>query len=141
MRKIVLALSLAFAAVTGIALPGTALAIEYEIDDGVLGTPPSDEVLQCDVPRPAVYVCFEPSGDRWWVLDSDSDGKSAIVDWENFRGGSLYRNGRCVNSHGSGTWASCNKNYYEDSTLNGRQGVWNRSVGSWPDYYGWFKYM
>ncbi|MCS7475793.1 hypothetical protein ACFFQW_24675 [Umezawaea endophytica] len=141
MRKIILSLSMAVAAVIGLAMPGTAMAVDYETDYAVVGTPPSGELLRCDVLRVGVQVCFEVSGDRWWVLDNDSDGKSAIVDWENYRGGSLYRSGRCVNSHTAGTWASCNKNYYEGSVLYGRAGVWNRSTGAEPVYAGWLQFM
>ncbi|HEX6345156.1 hypothetical protein [Umezawaea sp.] len=141
MRKIVLALSMAVAAVLGLLAPGTAMAAEYETDYAVAGSLPLGELLACDDLRVGVQVCLELSGDRWWVLDNDSDGKSAVVDWENYRGGSLYREGRCVNSHGLGVWASCNKNYYEDSTVRGRAGVWNRSTGASPDYANWLWFM
>jgi hypothetical protein len=141
MRKIILSLSMAVAAVIGLLAPGTAMAVDYETDYAVAGTPPSGELLLCDALRVGVKVCFEVSGDRWWVLDNDSDGLSAVVEWENHRDGSLYRKGRCVNSHSAGTWASCNKNYYEDSTLWGRAGVWNRSTGAAPVYAGWVQFM
>ena len=135
MRKIVLALSMAFAAVIGLLAPGTAMAADFETDYAVAGTPPSGELLRCADAKADVQVCYEVSGDRWWVLDNKSDGKSAVVVWENYRNGSLYRTGMCVNSHSAGTWASCNKNYYEDSVVYGWQGVWNRSSGSNADLY------
>ncbi|HWO65959.1 MAG TPA: hypothetical protein VNO31_38600 [Umezawaea sp.] len=140
MLKIMYALSTAVTALIGIAAPGTALAVDYETDYAVAGSLPN-EFLTCDTPERGVEVCYDVSGDRWWVRDNSSDGKSAVVDWENYRGGVLYREGRCVNSHGEGTWASCDKNYYEDSTLWGREGVWNRSTGASPDYYDWMRYQ
>ncbi|HEX6345155.1 hypothetical protein [Umezawaea sp.] len=141
MRKIVLALSMAVAAVLGLLAPGTAMAAEYETDYAVVGTPPTGERLRCDDDLFAVTVCLEVSGDRWWVLDNKSDGASAVVEWENVRNASLYRKGICINSHGLGVWASCNKNYYEDSALFGRAGTWNRSSGAQPEYTDWFTFM
>ena len=88
-----------------------------------------------------VKACFEVSGDRWWVLDNLADGKSAVLEWENYRGGSLHRAGICVNSHTAGTWESCNKNYYEDSVLWGREGVWDRSGGAVPVYASPIRFM
>ncbi|WP_298183229.1 hypothetical protein [Saccharomonospora sp.] len=46
-----------------------------------------------------------------------ADGASAVVYWDNYRDGELYRYGRCENRLGSGNWGVCNKNYYEGSTL------------------------
>jgi hypothetical protein len=128
MRKLILALPMAVTAVLGVAMPGTALAAGHEIDYGVKGgTPPAS--AYCAVPTDDVKVCFERSGDKWWVQDRKADGKSAIVEWANYRNNSLYRTGRCVNSHEAGSWAYCNKDYYENSTLQGYQGVWNRNAG------------
>ena len=140
MLKIMYALSTAVTALIGIAAPGAALAADYETDYAVAGSLPN-EFLTCDTPQRGVEVCYDVSGDRWWVRDNSSDGKSAVVDWENYRGGSLYRKGRCVNSHGVGTWASCNKNYYEDSVLYGRAGAWDRSAGDNPVFGPWIQFM
>ncbi|MFS8098096.1 hypothetical protein LFM09_13220 [Lentzea alba] len=134
MRKAIVALSMASAAAISVMMPGTALAIEHELNYGTKGgTPPGAAV--CTDAKEDVRVCYERGGDKWWVQDRKADGKSAIVEWANYRNGSLYRYGRCVNSHEAGSWASCNKNYYEDSTLYGYQGVWNRSAGSTTELY------
>ncbi|USX50487.1 hypothetical protein [Lentzea sp. HUAS12] len=132
MRKFVLASTMALAAVMSVLAPGTAMAApDWENNEAVQGTPPSSEYLICaDTIEAKVWVCYEIHGDRWWVYDNDADSASATVEWKNYRGGSLYRQGRCINGHGAGTWASCNKNYYEDSTVRGKQGWWDRPNGS-----------
>lgn len=94
---------------------GGVSAAEYELDIAKAGTPPSSG-LNCRSITGA-RVCFEHYGDKWWVRDTASDGASAVVLWDNYRNGSLYRQGECQNRLGSGNWGVCNKNYYEDSTL------------------------
>jgi hypothetical protein len=134
MRKAIVALSMVSAAAVSVLVPGTALAIDYEINYGTQGgTPPGSAV--CADAKVDVRVCYERGGDKWWVQDRKADHKSAVVEWANYRNGSLYRYGRCVNSHEAGSWATCNKNYYEDSSLRGLQGVWNRSTGADPEVY------
>lgn len=135
MRRSLPALSMAAAAAISVVVPGTASAIEFELDYGtkVSGGPPS--ATRCTDAIAEVKVCYEPYGDKWWVQDRKSDGKSAIVEWQNRTSVRLHRYGRCVNSHGTGTWAVCNKNYYEDSNITGYQGVWNRSSGADPVLY------
>lgn len=128
MRKAFLAFAMTSAAAFSVMVPGTALAIDHEYDYGVLGGGPSASA-RCAEPEREVQVCYERSGDKWWVLDRDDDRKSAIVEWRNYRDDRLYRVGRCTNSRGAGTWASCNKNYYEDSEVKGHQGYWDRSAG------------
>ncbi|WP_017975508.1 hypothetical protein [Actinopolyspora halophila] len=143
-RAILLTLSMTIAAVLGAAVPGiataeverastvssvttgVAAAPDAETNYAVAGNlPPRSELVCRSVP--AVEICYEASGDHWWVQDQSSDGASAVVYWENFRGGSLYRSGFCVNSLSSGQWGQCNKNYYENSTLNGFPCTWDRS--------------
>lgn len=131
MRKALLAFTMTSAAAFSLMVPGTALAVEYEYDYGVLGTPPA--TLHCADPVSEVRVCYERGGDKWWVQDRKDDSKSAIVEWTNIRNDRVYRVGRCTNSQGANTWASCNKDYYEDSELEGRQGHWDRSAGD--DYF------
>ncbi|EID52706.1 hypothetical protein [Saccharomonospora xinjiangensis] len=87
----------------------------YELDLAVAGTPPSSGLVCKSVT--GAYACFEHYGDKWWVKDTATDGASAVVIWDNYRNGSLYRQGECQNRLGSGQWGVCNKNYYEDSTL------------------------
>ena len=127
MRKALLALTMTSAAAFSLMAPGTALAIDVEYDYGIQGTPPA--TLLCADPMPEVRVCYERGGDKWWVQDRKDDSASAIVEWTNIRNDRVYRVGRCTNSRGAGTWAYCNKDYYEDSELEGRQGYWDRSAG------------
>ncbi|MEU3648277.1 hypothetical protein AB0E59_33195 [Lentzea sp. NPDC034063] len=141
MRKLVLAVSMAFLAVMGSLMPATASAEATSVRavseigvaaDGVefavAGTLPPRSELTCHS-YTAVEICYEKGGDHWWVQDQDSDGASAGVYWENIRNGSLYRNGTCITSLGKGNWGQCNKDYYEDSVLNGFPCTWNRSTG------------
>ena len=143
MRKLVLALSMAVTAVLGVLLPATAsaetmsvqvvtevsAAADLERDFAVAGTLPPRSQLVCDS-YVAVEICYQKSGDKWWVQDQDSDRASAGVYWQNIRNGSLYRHGHCITSLGKGNWGSCNKNYYEGSVVNGFPCVWDRNAGS-----------
>ncbi|EHR60685.1 hypothetical protein [Saccharomonospora cyanea] len=100
---------------------------EYELDIAVAGTPPSSGLTCREIT--GARVCFEHYGDKWWVRDTAADGASAVVLWDNYRNGSLYRQGECQNRLGSGTWGVCNKNYYEDSTLDWLACVYDVSEG------------
>ncbi|WP_028662054.1 hypothetical protein [Saccharomonospora saliphila] len=100
-------------------------AADYELNYAVAGSPAGADLVCGSVN--AVQVCYQAYGDRWWIRDTAADGASAAVDWDNYRNGSLYREGMCVNSLGQGQWGQCNKNYYEDSTLYGYPCVWDRS--------------
>jgi hypothetical protein len=93
---------------------GASAAATLEIDRAKKGTYPGG--LSC-VTVTGAQACFEAYGDKWWVKDTVADGASAVVYWDNYRNGSLYRIGRCENRLGSGNWGVCNKNYYEGSTL------------------------
>ncbi|MDX3657352.1 hypothetical protein PV646_08550 [Streptomyces sp. ID05-26A] len=141
MRRLVLAFSMAFLAVMGSMMPASASAEAPPVQavsdvaaaaDGiqlaVAGTLPPRSQLTCHS-YTAVEICYEKGGDHWWVQDQDSDGASAGVYWENLRNGSLYRNGACISSLGKGNWGQCNKDYYEDSVLNGWPCTWDRSAG------------
>ncbi|GHH36964.1 hypothetical protein [Lentzea cavernae] len=139
MRKFVLALSMAFLAVMGSLAPASAEVTSVQavseigaaadgIEFAVAGTLPPRSQLTCHS-YTAVEICYEKGGDHWWVQDQDSDGASAGVYWENIRNGSLYRNGTCITSLGKGSWGQCNKNYYEDSVLNGWPCTWDRGAG------------
>lgn len=107
------------------------------------GAPPAG--LPCAVTTGA-RACFEKSGDRWWVLDTSSDGHSATASWTNWLGDYQngytvdYREGSCVNKLGSGRWGVCNKDYYEDTTphaygigslLAWQACVYDASAGTW----------
>ncbi|EHK88656.1 hypothetical protein ACWGRK_08450 [Saccharomonospora azurea] len=131
----VAALFLAFAPATASAVEGVgpaageegASAAAYEVDRVVKGTPPSSGV-QC-LSVTGAQACFENYGDKWWVKDTSSDGASAVVIWDNYRNGSLYRQGECQNRMGAGSWGVCNKNYYEGSNLQFRVCVADFSEG------------
>ncbi|WP_007023859.1 hypothetical protein [Saccharomonospora iraqiensis] len=107
-------------------------AADYELDYAVAGTPPSRSELRCGSVT-AVEICYQAYGDRWWIRDLRADGASAAVDWDNFRNGDLYREGMCVTSLGAGEWGQCNKNYYEDSVVNGYPCVWDRSESDYAN--------
>lgn len=93
---------------------GVAAAVATEYNQAVAGTPPSG--LPC-IKTTGATACFEAYGDKWWVKDTAADSASADAVWQNYRDGSLYRQGICRNSLGNGEWGVCNKNYYEDSGL------------------------
>ncbi|AXI78291.1 hypothetical protein [Peterkaempfera bronchialis] len=67
-------------------------------------------------------VCFVKYGDKFTVEDTSADGYSAVAVWNNYLwDGSawvLYRAGACVNSNGNGTVATCNYDFYENTTTN-----------------------
>lgn len=93
---------------------GGASVAAYEVDRAVKGTPPAD--VSC-IEVTGAIACFQQYGDKWWVKDTAADGASAVAVWNNYRNGSLYRQGQCENRLGAGTWGVCNKNYYEDSVV------------------------
>jgi hypothetical protein len=101
-------------------VPGTASAASaYEWDTAVTGTPPTFGSHAC-VSMTGAKACFEKNGDKWWVLDTASDGHSATASWYNMLGPDVvtYRQGSCVNKLGKGQWGVCNKDYYEFDTAN-----------------------
>ncbi|WP_410816364.1 hypothetical protein [Micromonospora sp. 050-3] len=83
------------------------------------GAPPAGAICEW---TPGAQACFERSGDRWWVLDNSSDGRSVTASWTNrldtYPGWYTvdYREGSCVNKLGAGNWGVCNKDYYENGT-------------------------
>jgi hypothetical protein len=52
-------------------------------------------------------VCFQHTGEIFYVRDNEKDGESAIVEWT-LMTPSGQRHGRCINSLGYGVVASCN---------------------------------
>ncbi|MEO3748778.1 hypothetical protein [Plantactinospora sp. B5E13] len=84
---------------------------------------------------------FQAEGDRWWILDNVKDGKSVVVVWYNYRNGTLYRTGECKNNHGAPSWAVCNKNYYEDSTIYAKTCLYDSATGKYdPCNVGGFRF-
>lgn len=95
-------------------------AATWETDTAVAGTPPSG--LPCKSTT-GVTVCFEANGDILWVKDTVSDGYAAIASWENYLRDTsgnwqFYRHGECDNKLSAGHWGYCNKDFYEDTSLN-----------------------
>ncbi|MEU5942613.1 hypothetical protein ABZ807_26360 [Micromonospora sp. NPDC047548] len=82
---------------------------------------------------------FQANGDKWWVLDNIKDGKSVVVVWYNYRNGSLIRTGECKNNHGAPSWAVCDKDYYEDSTLWAKTCLYDSATGKYDpcNVAGW----
>jgi hypothetical protein len=106
----------------GIKLSAETARNPYEWDTAVAGTPPEEGFHGDCVTMPGAKACFERHGDRWWVLDTVGDGHSATASWKNWLldGSSsvLWRNGSCVNKLGKDHWGVCNKEYWEDRSLN-----------------------
>ncbi|GAA4933429.1 hypothetical protein ACFPM3_04510 [Streptomyces coeruleoprunus] len=82
-------------------------------------------------------VCFEHHGDVVWVLDTASDGMSAI-------GGVYTDYGRapeaCRNKSGYNRWVSCDKDYAESGNIRLRALRYDGDTGKFylPDAYsGW----
>jgi hypothetical protein len=111
------------------------VAVDRELDFAVRGTLPPRSELTCRISdEPArAEVCYEKNGDRWWVWDGQADGASALVFWFNYPEGGAAREGFCVNSLGHGVWGQCNKNYGENSELEGYPCAWDRSAGGIED--------
>lgn len=128
-RSVLVTLAAIVGALFALAMPGAALAApDYEVDYAVAGDPPINRgpCLQ----RVGAVICFEASGDKWWVQDTDEDHASAVAEWYNHRNGSLYRQGACRNTLGYGKWGVCNKDYYETSDIEARACVVNLSASS-----------
>ena len=114
---------------------GVTSAVATEFDRAVAsGQPPS--TLPC-IPTTGALACYQAYGDRWYVQDTRADGASAEAFWQNYRGGSLYREGICRNSLGNGKWGVCNKNYYENSFIRWAACVYNGSTGEVVRCSGW----
>ncbi|MEU2026272.1 hypothetical protein ABZ565_29585 [Streptomyces sp. NPDC016469] len=79
---------------------------------------------------------FQSYGDVWWLLDGLADGKSVAVKWWNMRNGKLIRQGVCINNHGSPSWAKCNKDFAEDSTLEAETCLYESSTKTYSKCNG-----
>ena len=103
---------------------------EYEVDQAVAGTPPSQ--LPCASAIVGAAACFDKAGDKIWVKDTAADGASAVFKWSALRNGALYRYGMCINSLGNGRWGVCNKNFVEGAAIKGYVCIWDRDVEQEP---------
>lgn len=118
MRRIAYAAVTLFVAVVATLVTPTAASAAPTPENDYAVAATVDTVLNCYAIDGA-KVCYEKSGDKWWVQDTAKDGMSAVADWRNYltANGDLYRQGKCINSLGYGNWGVCNKNYYETSKL------------------------
>jgi hypothetical protein len=132
-RRRSLALATVAVAATVLLTPSAASAAYYgsETDYGTEVSAPSDSLKPCTSITGA-RVCFQSDGDYFYVKDTKADGYSAVVDW--FDGGSTRR-GACVNKHGEGAWARCNKNFVEGHNITFRAARYNS--GNPVDSGGW----
>jgi hypothetical protein len=73
--------------------------------------------LECIHNGSGAKACFQPRGDTFWIKDDDSDGRSAIIVWEQYLGPGEYRKGWCRNMLGGGSWGYCNKELEELSQI------------------------
>ncbi|MFI5924760.1 hypothetical protein ACIA3K_02140 [Micromonospora sp. NPDC051543] len=85
------------------------------------GSPPSD--LICATHKQGnvnAKGCLRLYGDQWWSVNVR--GEDMYLVWKNtlWNGASwvLYREGTCFNDLGAGSWGVCNKDYYENSSVN-----------------------
>ncbi|MES5824768.1 hypothetical protein [Streptomyces sp. RG80] len=79
-------------------------------------------------------ACFSPAGDWFSVSDFDSDGSSAVVDWEvGNRSGSIF------NADGFGAVRYKNKDFPEDATIRFRicLGHWSTKTITGGSCSGW----
>lgn len=101
------------------ASPSTVAAAAWENDQVVAASSPglSNSVCQAG---PYGKSCFQKYGDKFWVVDTYTNGRGHYAQWENWlhNGGTwvLYRQGTCSNDLTTGVWGYCNKEFYEDST-------------------------
>ena len=96
--------------------PAQAAPPPTEYDDAVESGPNVPNITA----RDGAWAGFDPAGDILWVYDAEKDGKSAVVIWKDYLdngSGNFERSGVCKNSHGYDTWAYCNKNLPEASTI------------------------
>ena len=97
--------------------PAQAAPPPTEYDTAVVASP---SAVPNTVSRTGAKVGFDPAGDILWVYDSEADGASAVMVWKDYLdngSGNFERSGVCRNSSGYGTWAKCNKNLPEGSTI------------------------
>jgi hypothetical protein len=90
-----------------------------EVDIAVAGTPPSS--LPCTEDYFWVKACWQPSDDLIWVLNLDTPYNANVYWWNYYpTDGTVYRQGRCVNTMADGVWGYCNKNMHENSKVSFR---------------------
>jgi hypothetical protein len=75
--------------------------------------------------------CFEPDGDIFYLADTDKDGASAVLTWEERPYGQAVpdRDGTCTSSLGSGVVGKCNKNLPEGKYVTWQMSAVDLSTG------------
>jgi hypothetical protein len=145
--KALVFIAAALSLVSGLAAPTPAVAAgggssapaaaanHAENQDGVSRSL-SSTYKKCQAVSYGANVCFQPYGDLLWVNDTQADGNSAYIYWENWQADStgivyLVRYGRCYNRLGSANgWAVCDKDFVETTTSPNDVG----GEGSWIDF-------
>ncbi|MEV4624775.1 hypothetical protein AB0J90_00595 [Micromonospora sp. NPDC049523] len=141
MRRLLAIIATAAALVVGGAIaPTAASAAAYEANYAV-----SASYIQGDcIGTQELDGCFKKYGDQWGS-QSWSSGTTRL-EWQNqLWNGSrwvLYREGVCINNLGLGEPGVCNKDYYEDSSLNAygsygsrvRMSLCNTTCSGWSSW-------
>jgi hypothetical protein len=107
------------------AAPASA-AYSYEWQEGAASEGPTGtfSCIQTDYSG----VCYEPYGDKIFVLDlSSADHNSAVARWLTDYG----RWGTCRNARGAGQWVVCNKDFKEGAMLGFRAAQYDGDTGAW----------
>jgi hypothetical protein len=118
-RKALSAVGIGFAMVLATTVPASAApAIErdYAPATGSITNPTACVYVEDNDFNPGTG-CFAAAGDILYAADGKSDGHSVALHWLNYRDGSLYREGYCIQTHGKDTGGRCNKNFVEGSSL------------------------
>jgi hypothetical protein len=129
MRKSLVAFAVGAALVGSgmMAAPAAAAAPALEVDHAqyLIGAPPSGVVdaKYCSSDGDAAHACFERHGDVIWV--ENNVGADVEVYWSNWLRNAAgawveYRRGQCI-ADALG-WSYCNKDFYEDTTYNEKNG-------------------
>jgi hypothetical protein len=115
-------------------------AAAAESDTGGASNGPSSGTCISEIS--GARACFQPDGDVIYAKDTSFDAYSVYTYWENQLKDSsgtwkTYRSGKCWNKRGSGEWASCNKDFYENSSTNAYGGKGSRiSIAACVDDLG-----
>jgi hypothetical protein len=90
--------------------------------------------VRCTSNGLGAVACFRSRGDRIYVKDTLTDGRSAIAVWSHYLGPGSYRKGWCRNTHGAGTWALCNKELKENSYFEWWAVEYDGDSGEWLNW-------
>lgn len=129
MKKIFATATIPLAALTLGAIPVSASHYGYEYNYAKRVTEEAG-YTRC-LGTTGAHVCYQEVGDKWWVRDTERDGRSAVVDWSNGTSRDHQRWGSCRNKDGAETRRLCNKDYPEGSYLKFRACTYNASSGTW----------